>query len=135
MSRRSVRRPQLFERLKETGLRSIGSAARKGSERGEHKLRAMHESEGIPCRRVPLSGSADGYSGDLIVDGEWKAEVKWRGSGEGFRVIERWLGAFDLLFLVRDRQTPTVVMPWEMYAELMQRPRGEEESEQGHACT
>ena len=39
------------------------------------------------------------------------AEVKARGTGDGFRTLERWLGGNDALFLWRDRAAPFVVLP------------------------
>jgi hypothetical protein len=94
---------------------------RKGS-RIERELVQLHRGAGIPAERVPLSGAAGGtFSGDLRVAGGMRAEVKARASGEGFRVLERWLGEMDLLFLRRDRSKPLVVMPWTVYEQLMDR--------------
>ena len=81
----------------------------------------------MPCQRIPLSSAAGGeYAGDLrILD--LTAEVKARKDGSGFRQLEAWLGAYDLLFLRRDRQRPLVLMPWSTYLRLIQ------SSQQGEA--
>ena len=47
------------------------------------------------------------------------AELKVRGSGEGFKTLERWLGENDLLFLWRDRQQPLVVLPWRIWERIL----------------
>jgi hypothetical protein len=87
--------------------------------RVEREIVKRHLAAGIEAERVPLSGAVGGsYSGDLRV-GELKAEVKARASGEGFKLLERWLGDNDLLFLRRDRTAPLVVMDWETYTHIM----------------
>ena len=48
-----------------------------------------------------------------------KAEVKARGTGSGFRTLERWLGKNDVLFLIRDRATPLVVVPAHIWMEII----------------
>lgn len=79
---------------------------------------------GILCERVPLSGSMGGkYAGDLaipsVAEAEFRAEVKARKTGEGFSLLERWLGDKDILFLRRDRQEPIVVLSWSTFLKLM----------------
>ena len=86
------------------------SEPRKGA-RIERELVNLFQAAGIPAERVPLSGAAGGsFSGDLVIDGRYRAEVKARGSGAGFVTLERWKGANDLLFLRRDRKPSLVVM-------------------------
>ena len=63
---------------------------------------------------VALSGSAryrgNGCDIDVYAFGPHAAplvgEVKTRGNGEGFALLERWLGDADMLFLRRDRAEP-----------------------------
>jgi hypothetical protein len=86
----------------------------------ERELVHLHQDAGIPASRVPLSGAAGGeYAGDLHVL-DLTAEVKARKDGSGFKQLETWLGAHDILFVRRDRQRPLVVLPWEVYIRLMQ---------------
>ena len=92
---------------------------RKGS-RIERELVLLHRQAGIEAERVPLSGALGGkHYGDLVVDETYRAEVKARSGGEGFKTLERWLGRCDLLFLRKDRADPLVVMPWATYRRMM----------------
>jgi Holliday junction resolvase len=96
--------------------------ARKKGNRIERYLVALHKAIGVPCWRVPLSGSVAGFKGDLrIGEGttELRGEVKARAKGQGFRLLEKWLLGNDVLFIKRDRQAPLVVMEWTTYAGLL----------------
>jgi hypothetical protein len=55
-------------------------------------------------------------------DAEWllTGEVKARKNGEGFKVLEGWLGENDLLLLKRNRQDPMAVMPWRTLVPLLE---------------
>lgn len=75
---------------------------------------------GLAAHRVPLSGAVDGYKGDVMV-GDLRCEVKGRARGQGFTMLERWLGDFDVLFLRRDRQEPLIVLPWATWKRIMHR--------------
>ena len=98
----------------------MGLKSRRKGYRIERELVQRHQAEGIDAHRVPLSGAAGGaYSGDITV-GDLRAEVKARANGDGFKTLEGWLSDNDLLFLRRDRAEPLVVMPWAVYARLMQ---------------
>lgn len=100
----------------------------KGSRR-EREMVNLHRKLGVHAERVPLSGSTAyqgcGHDVDLYPfgrdHGALIAEVKARGSGDGFRTLERWLGENDLLFLWRDRQDPLVVLPWRVWQLLLGR--------------
>jgi hypothetical protein len=84
---------------------------------------------GAKAKRVPLSGAAR-YQGnrsdvDVYAFGPDAAplvcEVKARSNGEGFATLERWLGDADALFLRRDRAEPLVVLPWRVWARMVER--------------
>jgi len=93
------------------------SRSRQKGDRQERRIVELHRKMGVCCERIPLSGAMGGsFSGDLLVDGELRAEVKSRANGEGFRTLEKWKGENDILFLHRDRQLPLVVMDWDTYA-------------------
>lgn len=90
----------------------------------EIQIRDKHIAAGIPCERVPLSGSMGGkYKGDLNIPSvshpAFIAECKARRNGSGFAVIEKWLGDKDILFTKRNNQEPLVVMRFDVYLELM----------------
>ncbi|MDP6645147.1 MAG: hypothetical protein QGF16_13820 [Rhodospirillales bacterium] len=91
----------------------------------------MHIDAGVPSERIPLSG-ASGYQGvgadiDIYPDGKDAApligEVKGRADGSGWKIISRWLGINDLLFLVKDREPPLIVMPWPVHIRLIGKRR------------
>jgi Holliday junction resolvase len=92
---------------------------RKGN-RVERELVDLHHEHGIPAERGPLSGAAGGsFSGDLLVAGKLRGEVKARRNGSGFATLERWLGENDVLYPRRDRATPLVVVPFLVWAAIL----------------
>jgi hypothetical protein len=54
----------------------------------------------------------------------FRAEVKARGDGRGFKTLEGWLGGYDALFLWRDRAAPLVVLPMHIWLEVLDRCGG-----------
>lgn len=101
----------------------MGKSQRDKGGRVERGIVALFKDAGFEAERVPLSGGAGGsYDGDVIITtplGKRKAEIKARANGEGFKTIERWLGANDLLILKRDRQPPMIIIPFAEYARLL----------------
>jgi hypothetical protein len=101
-----------------------GSKPRIKGNRVENRLKNMLIDAGIACHRQPDSGAFGTINkrqelrGDLCINNDLRAEVKARKNGEGFKVLEGWMGDNDYLFLVRDRATPMVVMSWERYVQL-----------------
>lgn len=88
--------------------------------RVEREIVAMHQAIGVHAERVPLSGAAGGsYKGDVIIDGQLRAEVKSRNEGQGFALLQRWLADNDMLIVKEDRKEPLVVLPWETYRKLI----------------
>jgi hypothetical protein len=51
------------------------------------------------------------------------AEVKARKDGAGFVQLEKWLGEYDLLVLRRNHADPMIVLPWRIWARLLERVR------------
>ena len=103
----------------------MSRASRDKGARTERGIVARLEAEGLRAERVPLSGSTryqgNGCDVDVYVPGRdapLVAEVKARGSGGGFVLLERWLSDADLLILKRDRADPIVVLPWSTFVEL-----------------
>ena len=91
----------------------------KGS-RVEREIVHRHLDIGVDAKRVPLSGAAVGFKGDVII-GDLVAEVKARKGGQGFATISKWLRDNDLLFVKEDRKDPLVVMPWRTYEKFIRR--------------
>jgi hypothetical protein len=50
------------------------------------------------------------------------AEIKARGNGSGFTMLEKWFGDYDALFPRRDR-AELVVLPWSTWEALLERVR------------
>jgi hypothetical protein len=91
----------------------------------EVQIRDKHISAGIPCERVPLSGSMGGkYAGDLAIPSvdsrEFILECKARRNGSGFKVLEEWKKGKDILLIKRNNQDPMVVLDFDLYIKLMQ---------------
>lgn len=105
----------------------MSKASRDKGARRERQVVDMHTGVGIRAERVPLSGAAkfrntQGSDVDVYCRGPHEApfvcEVKARANGEGFATLERWLGDNDAMFLIRDRASPLVVLPFERWIEL-----------------
>jgi hypothetical protein len=102
------------------------SQRRKGA-RAEVEIVNAHKDAGIHAERYPLSGAthfrSSGHDVDIYPLGKDEAplvaEVKARGKGNGFALLERWLGEYDVLFLRRDRQEPLAVVPWRVWLQLL----------------
>lgn len=93
----------------------------------EREIVNAHIGLGVHAERVPDSGAsryrANGADVDIYPWGKHSpplcCEVKARASGEGFAMLERWLGDADVMFLRRDRALPLVVVPWETWVRLL----------------
>lgn len=101
-----------------------GRASKQKGDRAERKIVKLHKEMGVECQKVPLSGAvkAEGFDCDLrikIPPEPLKAEVKARANGEEFRSVATWLEGNDLLFLIKDRAEPLVVMSWDTYEALV----------------
>jgi Holliday junction resolvase len=107
----------------------VSRASPEKGARIEREIVARHAEIGVKAERVPLSGAAHyrgtGHDVDVYPWGPDSppivAEVKARGNGEGFAILERWLSDYDALFLRRDRREPLVVLPWRVWARLLGR--------------
>lgn len=91
----------------------------KGS-RIEREIVELHQALGVTdAERVPMSGALGGkYKDDVsftLLREKLTAEVKARANGEGFAVIEKWLGSADILFLRKDKAKPLVLLPWHVW--------------------
>jgi Holliday junction resolvase len=107
----------------------VSRSQRDKGARRERQVVELHCEIGVKAERVPLSGAmrfrnTEKSDVDVYARGADAApfvtEVKARGNGGGFITLERWLGENDALFLIRDRATPLVVLPWARWAELLE---------------
>ena len=93
----------------------------------EREIVEMHKELGVYAERVPLSGATRfrgaSYDVDIYPWGKSRvklsAEVKARGNGAGFTLLERWLANHDCLFLRKNNAKPMVLVPWHIWAHLM----------------
>lgn len=97
----------------------MGKPSRDKGLRVERELVNKLKESGVEAKRVPLSGAAEGFKGDIQI-GQFIAEVKARKDGAGFKVLEAWLGDNDFLFLKKNNMDPMVVLTWPMFIALMQ---------------
>jgi hypothetical protein len=97
---------------------------RKGS-RVEREVLAILREAGLEAKRVPLSGSAPDYPGDLEVElpglGRVLVEVKARKR----LALEAWLEGRGLLVLKGDRRPPLAVLPLQALLALIRAANGE----------
>jgi Holliday junction resolvase len=108
-----------------------GLKHRQKGDRIEREIVARHRSIGIHSERYPLSGASrfrgSGHDVDIYLFGAneapIKAEVKSRKGGAGFVTLENWIGGYDALFLRKDRTDPMVLIPWRVWAQLVERVR------------
>lgn len=106
-----------------------GRRSRRKGARVELEIVHLHRRLGIHAEKVPLSGGTayqgKGHDVDVLAFGPDAAplccEVKARANGEGFATLEKWLGINDALFLRRDHADPIVVVPFRVWALLLDR--------------
>jgi hypothetical protein len=86
---------------------SGGRGSRRKGYRIEAKVRAMAQAAGLECRRVPLSGAAPGWAGDIVLGGR-HFEVKAR--VHGFRQLYGWIRPHFGVVVAADREEPLLVL-------------------------
>ncbi len=98
----------------------MGAMQRRKGARIEREVVNQLKAAGIPAERVPLSGAHGGsFAGDVVIDKRWRAEVKARKDGKGFKQLEEWLGSNDLLILKRNHGDPMVLLTWDLAKALL----------------
>lgn len=93
----------------------------KGS-RFEREIVELARSKGLAAKRVPLSGAAEGYPGDVQIRASWGAdwclEAKWR--GDGFRELYKWIEGKDGLVVRADHKEALLIVRLSAGLELFQ---------------
>jgi Holliday junction resolvase len=108
-----------------------GVRHRRKGDRHEREFVERRKVLGVHAERYPASGATRfrGSSHDLDVyvfggeEAPLVAECKARKDGGGFVQLERWLGEYDVLFLRRNNADPLVLVPWRIWARLLERIR------------
>jgi len=106
-----------------------GARHRRKGDRIEREIVEAHRALGVHAERYPLSGASrfrgSGHDIDVYAFGRevapLVAEVKGRKNGAGFTTLEKWLGEFDILALRRNNADPMIVLPWRVWARLLER--------------
>lgn len=94
----------------------------KGS-RFEREIVDAAKTHWLESYRVPLSGSVEGYPGDVVIidgkDERWTVEAKKR--ADGFKTLYGWLDneAIDCLVIGADRAPPLAVLPLGDFLQLL----------------
>tara|TARA_R100000234_G_C4964093_1_gene163111 strand:- start:528 stop:833 length:306 start_codon:yes stop_codon:yes gene_type:complete len=96
----------------------LGKPSRDKGLRVERELVNKLKESGVDAKRVPLSGAAEGFKGDIQI-GDLIAEVKARKDGAGFKTLEHWLGDNDVLFLKKNNTDPMVILTWDLFVEMI----------------
>ena len=98
----------------------MSSASQEKGSRRERGVVEIFESYGVDAQRVPLSGQAGGlFSGDIVLNEEYKVEVKGRKDGRGFTCIKKWKGENDVLVVWEDYGKPMAILDAELLAQIM----------------
>ena len=87
-----------------------GRAPRQKGDRLERAVVKQLQDVGLDAKRVPLSGSAKGYPGDVsvrLLGRELTLECKSRAD---FKTLYGWLENRDALILKANRKTPLLVV-------------------------
>jgi hypothetical protein len=108
-----------------------GACHRRVGNACEREVVDRHRDLGVKAERYPLSGAShfrgSGHDVDIYAFGTNEAplaaEVKKRKTGAGFTQLERWLGEYDLLVLRRNHADPMIMLPWRVWARLLERVR------------
>jgi hypothetical protein len=114
-----------------TERKTGGTRHRRKGGRIEREIVDRHKALGIHAERYPLSGASrfrgSGHDIDLYLFGRDEApavaEVKSRKGGRGFATLERWLAEYDALFLRRNNADPLVLLPWRIWARILEKVR------------
>jgi hypothetical protein len=97
-----------------------GVKPRRKGDRLERAIVNLFKAHGIEAHRVPLSGSVEGYPGDVVANlpplGKVTLECKSR---KEFKTIYSWLEEKHGLILRGDRRPALVVLPLEDLLRLL----------------
>ena len=106
-----------------------GARHRRKGDRIEREIVDRHKVLGTHAERYPLSGASkfrgSGHDIDIYLfgreDAPVVAEVKSRKNGAGFATLEALLNEYDALFLRRNNADPLVLLPWRIWARILDR--------------
>lgn len=106
----------------ERGAEMGGKRPRQKGDRLEYSLVNILRAHDLEAKRVPLSGSAAGYKGDVIcrLPNNQTLVIEAKARATGFKQLYGWLdGEADLLVLKADRQEALAVVPLRLFCQLL----------------
>ena len=98
----------------------MGKAQRDKGARFEREIVNTAKAHGLDAKRVPLSGAAEGFKNDVLIDAggvTWAIEAKKRGAG--FKFIYDNLDGSDVLVIGADRQPALAVLDYGDFCDLL----------------
>ena len=90
----------------------MANRSKQKGDRFERGLVETFNAYGMNAKRVPLSGAANGFKGDVLFECQGipkRAECKSRKKGD-FKTLRKWLGDNDVLALKSDHEEPLIVL-------------------------
>ncbi len=87
-----------------------GKSPRQKGDRLERAVVLLLREHGLDAKRVPLSGSAKDYPGDVVVTLDGRDHVLECKSRRDFATLYKWLEHRDGLILKADRKEPLMVL-------------------------
>ena len=99
-----------------------GKRPRDKGRRTEQELVRTLKAAGIPAKRVPLSGSAEGYPGDVVAEVNGRSLVLECKARRQFKTLESWLDGRDAVVLKPDRRAPLVLLRLDDLLALLRDP-------------
>lgn len=99
--------------------KTMGRRARLKGARFEREVVALFEEVGVPAKKVPGSGGARGYRGDVQTALFTGRKVECKDLKSGLVTIEKWLVDADYAISNRSRKCPLVHMTWDTFVELI----------------
>ena len=96
------------------------SKAKDKGRRLENMVADYLTDNGIPSQRVPLSGSLQGYPGDVVIGTceHPTAQIECKNRESMSKQLWEWLEGNDYLVIKRNQCKPLVVMTMEDFVEL-----------------
>ena len=105
-----------------------GKPSRDKGCRFERSIVNAFKANDIEAKRVPLSGAADGFKGDVLVEGKGKTyQLELKARQSGFKQLYGWLDGNDALVVKADRQEALVILPLSEFISLIA-PEGKQEA-------
>ena len=101
-----------------------GKTPRQKGNRLERTIVAKLKAAGLDAKRVPLSGSAAGFPGDVVVKLAGRTFTLEAKSRKDFKTLYSWLEDRDALILKGDRREPLLILRLDDALVLLEKSHG-----------